>query len=511
MNIIDVIKRYEIETDEKKVAEYLADFSRSYVDFFYNIRYITSDRKQALAMNRLTTKGDVARYVQSNDDIMERITSLQKSDDPKVRKNIYTTLGHLGASTDVLMRCLLGEDSYMNIYHIMTILLKRDDVYVTELHKVLANVDESDAYYAKIANLLDSVSVAENNEELMLKCIPLSDEILLTAPKVADRVITDDLSALDIDILTSNGEGYIVSSSHSLSDIMRVRSYYELLILPNGIEHVDANAECITNTILEFLSGQYLDTLFATHRKKYAYRLEIRGDISNKDRISLARAIVSHLNIPNIVNIRDRYDVEVRVYVNGNSAMVTLKVPYNDDRFAYRREMLPASIHPVTASIVAGLAKPYIGQHRTVLDGFVGSGTMLYELYMRIGSGDYIGVDIDRGAIDKAHANLDGNIPNIRLVRSDILRYKKNTCADVLISNMPFGTRVLRHDAIEALYKDFFAHLSDILASDGVAFLLTTQGKAIRESVNATCYRIVHEYRVPSGGLLPYLFVIKHK
>ena len=50
-----------------------------------------------------------------------------------------------------------------------------------------------------------------------------------------------------------------------------------------------------------------------------------------------------------------------------------------DNRFAYRKNVLPTSMHPSQAALIVSLAKPYLKETAQIMDPFCGVGTLLIE------------------------------------------------------------------------------------------------------------------------------------
>ncbi len=180
-----------------------------------------------------------------------------------------------------------------------------------------------------------------------------------------------------------------------------------------------------------------------------------------------------------------------------------------DDRFAYRKQSIPASIHPVTAASIMRLCRPYMKENARVLDPFCGSGTMLIERAKKLPAQSRVGVDISSAAIRAACANRKASGINFALIHGDALKFGSGRYDEVL-SNMPFGIRVSGHVRNERLYAAFMDRLCLLLENGGYAFLLTQEKKLMRESLKAApALRLVREEVFESGGLSPSLYIIK--
>ncbi len=135
---------------------------------------------------------------------------------------------------------------------------------------------------------------------------------------------------------------------------------------------------------------------------------------------------------------------------------------------------------------------------------------MLIEFIKRYSPKLAVGADIERKAIAMAKENfaLADIAAKTRFYVCDAAKFDCGETFDVIVSNLPFGTRVLRHDAVKLLYKNFARNLRSLLSDDGIAVLLTTDGKDLRNELVANSMDISAEFRIESGGLIPFVFIV---
>jgi 23S rRNA G2445 N2-methylase RlmL len=182
---------------------------------------------------------------------------------------------------------------------------------------------------------------------------------------------------------------------------------------------------------------------------------------------------------------------------------------FPDSRFAYRKQSLPASIHPVTAASIVRLCMPYMNEGADVLDPFCGSATMLIERAKVKPAGSLVGVDISPYAIRAALANRKASSVKLALIEGDILGFGASAF-DEIISNMPFGHRVSDHAGNVKLYAAFANKLLTLLKPEGYAFLFTQEKKLLHDAVCARSGLVFRgEEMFESGGLWPTLFIIQ--
>ena len=510
MDIKKLIEQFNCETEEKRIADIIGKLGENCDAYLSNLSLVNSKRKLAQSLSIITRKKYAVKVAQRSRDFKNIIDELINSDDAKVRKNSYSAYANVWHDLDIFYNALDREDSYINIVHIISLIVNFDDVDMDFIKRKVDLMDKNDGNYKKAVALIDKHTASQKDAVVFTNYCD-NDRLLLTSTKAGIDVLLGDIKSAGIQVQPVDICDYgIIVDANNYGKVKDIRSYYDMLIIRNGHSSVDANTKAIATYIDKLLDINYINNIFGVSRDSYAYRLEVDGDnISANDRNNLAKDIAHCISRSEFTNIRDSYDFVISIKIKGSRADIFIAPNINDRRFDYRKGALPASIHPVTASIIAGIAKKYIKNKSVVLDGFVGSGTMLYELYKRIGDANYFGVDIEKNAIDIAHNNIGTLIPNISLVKSDITEFNPKKKADIIISNLPFGTRVLRHDAILKLYDDFASRLHLLLNAGGRAFLLTTNGKAIRSSITKYGYKIIKEYRIESGGLMPYLLIIE--
>ncbi len=232
------------------------------------------------------------------------------------------------------------------------------------------------------------------------------------------------------------------------------------------------------------------------------YRIEA-GTVPVEARRDAIRTVSAGLEPHGYVDNPSAYAFELRLTDGGLYAV------FPDGRFAYRKQSLPASIHPVTAASLVRLCMPYIKEGADVLDPFCGSGTLLIERALVKPAGSLVGVDISPYAVRAAVANRKASGVRFSLLQGDALGFGA-TAVDEVFSNMPFGHRVSDHAGNVRLYAAFAKRLGVLLKPGGYAFLFTQEKKLLRDSVAAQPrLALLREEMFESGGLWPTLFIIQ--
>ena len=234
-----------------------------------------------------------------------------------------------------------------------------------------------------------------------------------------------------------------------------------------------------------------------------AYRIEA-GRLPTDERRSIIETLSAGLAKYGYHDNPSSYSFEIRVAKNA-LFVSTLK----DNRFAYRKQSISASINPATAACVMQLIKPCMKDNADVLDPFCGSAVMLIERSLAKKTNSLVGVDTSPVAIKAALANRKASGLKIALIKGDILGYGASKY-DEIIANMPFGIRVGDHESNVKLYGAFIVKMDSLLKPDGVAFLYTQEKKLLRSIIAENSgFTIEKQLPFESGGLSPTLFIIR--
>lgn len=234
------------------------------------------------------------------------------------------------------------------------------------------------------------------------------------------------------------------------------------------------------------------------------YRLEVRS-VTHEVRLDIIKKCVAAMK--ELINTPSSYSIEILIEMDGDRAQAFLN-PLTDERFAYRKKAIPASINPGVAASVCAYASEFFNPDARVLDNFCGSGTMLYE------RGFYphhslTGADINMTAVEAAKENSRYAHVHPQFHYIDCLKFTAKKY-DEIIANMPFGLRVGSHSKNERLYKSYFRILPDILTDEGLAILYTHE-KQLTEQLVKACgkFDILKRATFTAGGLYPAVYVLR--
>ena len=418
--------------------------------------------------------------------------TLARSDSPKARKNVYRLLGALENAADVplLVSALETETTLFAVPSLLLALGKlgaKDALLsyripVSESPETDKHIAEITIAYEKAMQRFETVPTGTR------ETLDAPKEILCFAPHGFANELRDELSALGLSG-TIRGDAVQVKTA----DIARVY-----------------RANCMTEALLPIAKDVPMEPKAIAAAAKTCigtyYRIEIRGYL--KDRggfIEKLKVLLDGHNNPSA------YDCELRIDSRNDVCDLYWKLwNVKDERYPWRVGTLPASIHPAMAHALSRYALSLAKKERpSVFDPFCGSGSLLFACETQARCRSLIGVDKSSTAIMTARENAAAGKSRARFVCRDILHFEAKEGADLVLSNLPFGTRVGSHRENETLYAKFLRRLPYYLNDGGKAVLYTADARLlerlIKENPNLS---LCEKRRTAAGGLSPWIFVI---
>ena len=200
------------------------------------------------------------------------------------------------------------------------------------------------------------------------------------------------------------------------------------------------------------------------------------------------------------VNNPSDYEIEIRLIPRKDNSWLVMLHPAGlaEQRFAYRKETISASIAPSTAALIVELAKPWLKADAQVLDPFCGVGTMLVERAKAVentksGEGakagsaysvrSMYGLDISADAFRKAHSNISRSGVTVNLIHRDFFTFKHEYLFDEIITDMPQVTRDCSRERLAGIYRKFFSYVRTVLKPDSVMVLYATEPDFVETEV----------------------------
>ncbi|MEI3408309.1 MAG: methyltransferase domain-containing protein [Christensenellales bacterium] len=377
-----------------------------------------------------------------------------------------------------------------------------------------ADETEQKHYLEECEALKQARAAAMKHEKHIFRGLDKVYEIELTAPDRLTEQLKAELEDFDIEAFDVRRNSLKVNTDDYIG-LFEARCFSEALI-PIDMK-VDLTAEAVSSCAKPFM----LDFMRKTHEGEppYRYRIEITGDLPGDiNRSELKKAIRDLTDDKTLVNAPADYEIELRIAASVSSARLYLKLfTVRDERFPYRKEMLPASMNPAAAAAVLRFASDYLTVNARVIDPCCGSGTLLFERGMLSPCASLTGVDISHKAIDCARVNAEAaaktcGITQAKFICNDIMRFESKRPYDELICNLPFGNRVGNHSSCERLYEGLLDRMGLLVKKGGIAVLYTMEftllKNLIRERRNI---EILKQERTEAGGLTPMIFILRVK
>lgn len=421
------------------------------------------------------------------------LSALAASDQPKVRKNLYRLLGALEneANVPILAHALDTEQTLFAIPSILLSLGRLGAKDVLASYTVPASESEAmDKHVAEIALAYEkAMQRFETVEAAPVERLAHPYTVLCIAPHGFAAQLRDELKTLGL-FGTVEGDAVRVETD----DIKKIYCANGMLeaLLPIAND-VPMEPKAIAGAVKNCIGANY--------------RIEVRGYL--KDRSGFIERLKTMLDGHNNPSA---YDCELRIDSRNDRCDLYWKlwnVP--DRRYPWRKDTLPASIHPALAHTLTRYALSFVKTERpSVLDPFAGSGSLLFAAEAQRDCKSLLGVDKSGTAVAIARENAKAGSSRARFVCRDILRFEAREGADLVVSNMPFGGRVGSHRDNEQLYMRFVRRLPNLLNPNGVAVLYTTEGRLLERLLSQSPrLAVVEKLRTYSGGLSPWVFVIK--
>lgn len=508
----DAIQKYPLMcANEKTQFLKLLSENKELIAELYNLAGKGMDRLVLRALSDAVKKKQPAEEFCRLEKKNFKIKNMLASEDAKVRKNSAELIGACCAPeySDDLQWALEKEKTEFVRPSIILALGKTGNPKIRDYlaqytlrNTVEKHIEDEKCALAKALSLLsaaepEAVMPDAQGFPLLLTCAQGHAEL------TREELEENEMDFKDYPLLPDT----LIVRTTDYRYVFRNRTFYEALILlgkcprtPQGLEAFLKNPK-FSDSIEKLYKGKML-----------SYRIEVKGNrLKHEARVKLIETAAKAIEIPWITNSPSSYSFELRILAQPEQYILLVKPsPTLDQRFSYRMNTLPASIHPVTASCIMRCIFPYLKRNADVLDPFCGSGTMLFERAKIKGYASLTGTDNQKYAIACAKKNESAAKSHARFLLTDILDYKPDKQFDEIISNMPFGHRVGSHENNETLYEGFVKMLPGLLRPKGVAFLLTNDKKLLADLVSQNgMLKTKDEIVFNSGNLHPSLFIIK--
>ena len=325
------------------------------------------------------------------------------------------------------------------------------------------------------------------------------DVILLTNRNFVE-VTRDELLMLVPDARIRLFNAGVMAQVSNLNWLNKIRTWQEILFVVKGMK------TCVYDPIraAEVITGSSLLPMLAeSHRggNPYYFRVEMKSKRALDERSDFVKKLSGHiekLSDRQLINTTEKYEFEIRLIENkeGNLNLMVKLYTLRNDRFSYRKEVIPTSIKPVNAALTVALAKEYMKEDAQVLDPFCGVGTMLIERHKSVRANTTYGLDIQEEAILKARQNTETAGQIIHYINRDFFRFQHEYLFDEIITNMPFRIGRVTEEEVYEIYQQFFGTAGRHLKKNALIVLYSHDREYVRGMAPQNGYQIMKEYEI---------------
>lgn len=482
-----------------------------------NVRQNLSKLRQELRENG--SKAALLYHIAGKE---EKLAALLEEEDAKIRKNAALLLGDLG-----------NQEFLKPIYH----------AYQTEAQMfvkssyltAIKNFDYREYledFKERLEVLSKTAMTTENQKHLTEEIRELSSlvitmegvqihkfqekeeayDIILLTNRNYPEVTIGELKQLEPHAITTAFSAGVMANVKNLKWVDEIRTYQELLFAVRGMQTCLMDADKAAETIVK---SDLLRFLANGHKGEppYYFRVEFKSKMELDKRSAFTKKLsgqIEKLSDRKLINTTSNYEFEIRLIENkeGNCNILVKLYTLKDERFAYRKEVIPTSIKPVNAAITAALAKGYMKKDAQILDPFCGVGTMLIERHKAVGANTCYGIDLQEDAIEKARNNTKSANQIIHYINRDFFDFKHDYLFDEIITNMPFRIGRKTKEEIYELYVRFFQVSKNYLKKDGTMILYSHNKEYIEQMAPNNGFRILEMFEI-SMKEGTYVFVLK--
>ena len=441
----------------------------------------------------------------------ERIKPFLKYKSPKIRQKTARLFQNADSRyEEELLNCLKKEDVYFVKEAIILSLGTLGGIKSLEYIKQI----ETDSKKVLIAKR-KALSLLEVNKKLKFKFSAQGNFLKIKVQNVFKEAFLNELNKLNIVPVGEEYDGYFVKDNY-FDEILNIRFGEKYIFYPT-------EKWCDKNEII--MIKQLEKTGFINHilkqfeninNSKLTFRIDITGNLFGNELKKYRENII--LKLENqyslLKNVPSDYQIQLHIDINNESARWGVSFPkLIKNNFNYRIKDVPASISPTVAAGIIALLKPFIKDSKSVLDPFMGSGTLLIERKLSNKKIELFGIDNNKKAIEAARVNFNKINFKAKLILGDSQKYNFNRTFDEIITNMPFGHRVGVHKGNERLYSLFFERINKWTHKGSVIALYTMEKKLVLKLLyqERHNFELVKQFKIDAGGLQPDLFIIIKK
>ena len=454
----------------------------------------------------------------------EKLILLLESEDAKIRKNAALLMGDLGNQEylEPVLKAYRSEEqlfvksSYLNAVknfdygeHLAFFKKRLDELAQIKL------TPETEKHITEEIRELSSMIISREGVLLHPFCgWEETFDIVLLIYRNFQEITREELRKLEPHAKTKVFGAGVMARVENLNWLEEIRTYQELLFAVKGLPSCPMDAEKAAEMIVK---SDLFKFLARSHEGNppYYFRVELKCKMDHSKKSAFTRRLsskIEKLSGRKLINTTSNYEFEIRLIENKEgSCNVLIKLfTLKDERFSYRKEVIPTSIKAVNAALTVKLAQHYMKEGAQVLDPFCGVGTMLIERHKAVKAGTMYGLDILEEAIEKARENTAAAGHIIHYINRDFFDFKHEYLFDEIITNMPFKIGRKTEEEIENLYEAFFSSAKKVLKDDGIMILYSHNAGHVKKMAPANGFTVseIFEISLKEGT---YVFVLNRR
>ena len=454
----------------------------------------------------------------------EKLILLLESEDAKIRKNAALLMGDLGNQEylEPVLKAYRSEEqlfvksSYLNAVknfdygeHLAFFKNRLDELAQIKL------TPETEKHITEEIRELSSMIISREGVLLHPFCgWEETFDIVLLTNRNFQEITREELRKLEPHAKTKVFGAGVMARVENLNWLEEIRTYQELLFAVKGLPSCPMDAEKAAEMIVK---SDLFKFLARSHEGNppYYFRVELKCKMDHSKKSAFTRRLsskIEKLSGRKLINTTSNYEFEIRLIENKEgSCNVLIKLfTLKDERFSYRKEVIPTSIKAVNAALTVKLAQPYMKEGAQVLDPFCGVGTMLIERHKAVKAGTMYGLDILEEAIEKARENTAAAGQIIHYINRDFFDFKHEYLFDEIITNMPFKIGRKTEEEIENLYEAFFSSTKKVLKDDGIMILYSHNAGHVKKMAPANGFTVSETFEI-SLKEGTYVFVLNRR
>ena len=439
--------------------------------------------------------------------------------EPKVRKNAAMSLGKIAApaAAEPLASALSRETI---TWVRPSIALALGSVGGETAHaSLLEAIARDDAEHEAIRKALDRVA-PKRRAVTWRRDMPWRHDLVLTVPAGLEAVALAEAAELGFHALTLLGPGQLWCPQEvppwDVLPAMRCVSALHIRAGVTGRLGMDEPQDLAAAVGALLASSPQLRELrdwLQVEGETIRYRFSFANARLRREDLAVVLWAVRAVCRPmGLVDSPSNYDLALVVSLGPKGTELLIGPSFTgDERFAYRRAAVGASIDPVLAACLARLVRTKTG--RGVFDPTCGSGALLIERARLGAAAGLQGLDISPTAIRAARENIGaaGLSGLVRVQSGDAADRDRWPECDEVIANLPFGVRTRRPEAdLDGLYRAVVGGIAARIRSGGRAVLYTSNRKSLNAALarHTDRLRVLDRLKTRSGGLDTHIWIL---